>query len=97
MATTRMTRRKLISGAALLAMLTGAAAAQSPIMPSISIGGDQKRKLMPEEQEKQDALDRAYKSATNKIPDQKSTDPWATVRPAPATPAPAPKKKPPAQ
>ena len=75
-------------------MLTGPAAAQMP-MPSISLGGEPKRKLTPEEQERQDALDKAYKSATNKIPDQKQNDPWATVRPAPGTPAP--KKKPPAQ
>lgn len=91
MTITRMTRRTLLSGAALLAMLTGPAVAQMP-MPTISLGGEQKRKLTPEEQEKQDELDKAYKSATNKIPDQKANDPWATVRPAPATPAP--KKKP---
>ena len=94
MTITRVTRRKLLSGATLLAMLTGPATAQMP-MPTISLGGNQKPKLTPEEQEKQDALDKAYKSATNKIPDQKANDPWATVRPA--TPAPAPKKKPPPQ
>jgi hypothetical protein len=28
-------------------------------------------------------LDDAYKAATKNIPDQKSNDPWAVVRPAP--------------
>jgi hypothetical protein len=30
--------------------------------------------------EKQKAADEAYKSAVGKIPDQKSADPWGTVR-----------------
>jgi hypothetical protein len=78
-----------MTGAAFLAMLTATAAAQMP-MPGISLQGESKPKLTPEEQEKQDELDKAYKSATTKIPDQKLNDPWATVRPA----TPAPKKKP---
>jgi len=44
-----------------------------------------------EDVEKQQRLDDAYKSATNKIPDQKSNDPWAVVRPS--GPAPTAKKK----
>jgi hypothetical protein len=84
---------KLLAAAIVVGMLTSTAAAQ--FMPSISLGDNPKKKLSPEEQEKQDALDKAYKSATNKIPDQKTNDPWATVRPA--APTPAPKKKPPAQ
>jgi hypothetical protein len=76
---------KLACAAAALAFVIGTAAAQSPLMPSISLG-NAKPKLTPEEQAKQDELDKAYKSATNKIPDQKSTDPWATVRPSPSTP-----------
>jgi hypothetical protein len=83
---------KLLATAVAIAVLTGTAAAQ--FMPSISLQGEPKRKLTPEEQEKQDQLDKAYKSATTKIPDQKANDPWASVR---QTPAPAPKKKPPAQ
>ncbi|HEX4410044.1 MAG TPA: hypothetical protein VH206_14830 [Xanthobacteraceae bacterium] len=84
---------RLLMAAALTGLFTGIAAAQ--FMPSISLGGHDRPKLSPEEQEKQDALDKAYKSATTKIPDQKTNDPWATVRQAPA--APAPKKKPSAQ
>jgi hypothetical protein len=83
----------LIPLAATLAMLTGSAFAQSnPFMPKMSLGGEEKKPLTPEEQEKQKQLDDAYRAATKKIPNQASNDPWATVRPAPA--APAAKKKP---
>ena len=84
--------RIFIPAAVGVALLTGAAYAQSPLTPSFSLGGDHKRKLTPEEQEKQNELDNAYKSATNKIPDKKTgNDPWADVRPS--APAPALKKK----
>jgi hypothetical protein len=87
------TLRKLIQALAVIAFVTASASTQAQMpMPSISLQGEPKRKLTPEEQERQDALDKAYKSATNKIPDQKMNDPWATVRPQPS--APAPKKKP---
>jgi hypothetical protein len=89
------TLRTLACAGALLVLLTAAAAAQG-----VGLGTDgvsfspfkqQDKKVTPEEAEKQQQLDDAYKSATNKIPDQqKSNDPWAVVRPA----APAPKKKP---
>jgi hypothetical protein len=82
---------RLLPAVAVVAMLTGTAYAQ--IMPKFNLSGDDKRKLTPEEQEKKKQLDDAYKQATSKIPDQKADDPWANVRPAPATPAPAPKKK----
>jgi len=103
MAPTNLARnalRILLPAAAIMALLTGAASAQQigvgsnggAPMPSLSLGGDSgKRKLTPEEQEKQDQLDKAYKAATSKIPDQKPADPWAAVRPS--TPAPAPQKK----
>ena len=54
-------------------------------MPKISIGGEQKRALAPEEQERQKQIDADYKSATSKIPAQKAPDPWADVRQAPAS------------
>jgi hypothetical protein len=80
--------RILLPAAAAVALLTGAAYAQSPIMPKFSIGNDEKRKLTPEEQARQDELDKAYKSATNKIPDKKAgNDPWAAVRPSASAPA----------
>jgi hypothetical protein len=83
--------RMLVPAAAIVAMLTATAVAQmNPLMPKMSLQGDQK-KLTPEELERKRQLDDAYKAATNKIPDQKADDPWADVRPAPSTPAP--KKK----
>ena len=79
-----------------VALLTTSAFAQMP-MPKMSLQGDQKRPLTPEEQERQKQLDNDYKSATSKIPDQKANDPWAAIRPStpgPKTPTvPAPKKK----
>jgi hypothetical protein len=80
----------ILPAMAVAAMPAGTARAQ--LMPKFSLGADQK-KLTPEEQEKKRELDNAYKQATNKIPDQKAADPWADVRPPPATPAPALKKK----
>jgi hypothetical protein len=53
-------------------------------LPKFSIGGEQKRKLTPEEEEQQKKIDADYKAATKKIPDQKAPDPWADVRQAPA-------------
>ena len=92
------TLRTFACAGALLILLTAAAAAQG-----VGVGTDgvsfspfkqQDRKITPEEAEKQRQLDEAYKSATNKIPDQqKSNDPWAVVRPSASSPAP--KKKPP--
>ena len=64
----------------------GFAFAQMP-MPSISLQGDKKRQLTPEEQERQKQLDQDYKAAAKKVPDQKATDPWASVRPTPTVPA----------
>jgi len=50
-----------------------------------------KKPLTQEDVDRQRALDNAYKAATNKIPEQKSTDPWGNVRTS--APAPAAKKK----
>ena len=75
---------KLIVAGTILAVLTGAAAAQLP-MPGLSLGAE-KRKLSPEEQAKQDAIDHEYKSAIQKIPDKKPTDPWGNIRDTSQTP-----------
>ncbi len=81
--------RKLIGAALLSGALTGIASAQLP-MPSINL--EQEKHRSPEQIEHDKAIDKAYKSATQKIPDKAvSDDPWATVRPAP--PAAVPKKK----
>ena len=71
---------RILPAAAVVAMLTGTAYAQSPLMPRFSLG-EGPRKLSPEEQQKKDELDNAYKQATTKIPDKQLDDPWATVRP----------------
>jgi Lon protease-like protein len=91
MGMTRNMLRIFLSAAAVFAVLTGAAHAQSVLTPRFSLGED-KRKLTPEEEEQKRQLDDAYKQATTKIPDQKAaSDPWSDVRPTP--PAPAVKKK----
>jgi hypothetical protein len=88
--------RKCIYAGAAIVVLTGAAVAQSA---SVGDSGmvfspfKQPDKPAPTQDEidKQRKLDEAYKSATNKIPDQRANDPWAVVRPT--APAPAAKKK----
>jgi len=82
---------KFLLLAVALALLTGTASAQNPLMPGISLGEKEKRQLTPEEQERQKQIDQDYKAATKKVPDQKATDPWASVRPTPTVTAP--KKK----
>jgi hypothetical protein len=90
---------KFLLLAVALAVLTGRASAQNPLMPGVSLGGGQKRQLTPEEQERQKQIDNDYKAAISRVPDQKANDPWAAIRPAPSTPSPktptvaGPKKK----
>jgi len=53
-------------------------------VPEPNVSPWQKKGLTPsEERERQKKLDDAYKAATKNIPNQKSNDPWAAVRPAP--------------
>jgi hypothetical protein len=75
--------RKLIQAGAALALLTGAAYAQTGFpMPSISLGQD-KPPPTPEQVERQKAIDNAYNSAAKKIPEKKeAADPWGNVRPS---------------
>src|SRR5579863_4302338 len=90
MAIVQKTLLTVICVVAATAVLAGPAAAQFP-MPSINLEHEKQR--TPEEIEHDKAIDRAYKSATKKIPDQSAAnDPWATVRPPPP-PAVPPKKK----
>ncbi len=75
--------KRLIPAAAIIALLSGTASAQMGLPLN---KGMQKRPPTQQEIEQQKALDRAYKSATEKIPDKKApADPWGGVRPAPAT------------
>ena len=76
--------RKVIHAAAVVALFTGVASAQS-LMPGLNLSAD-KPPLTPQEEEKRKATEDSYKSALKKIPDkQKSVDPWENIRPNPST------------
>jgi len=78
--------RTLVLAGAATAFAIGTASAQMP-MPGINISPGDKRPMTSDELEKQKALDDAYKSAIQKIPNkQKTVDPWGNIR---STPAPA--------
>jgi hypothetical protein len=69
--------RTFTVAATLILLLTAHANSQNLNM----LGGlGDKRPLTAEEVAKQKAADEAYKSAVGKVPAQKSTDPWGTVR-----------------
>jgi hypothetical protein len=74
--------RKLIQAGAIIALLTGAASAQMAISPFKPMD---KRPMTEEERQKQEAAEKAYKSAMDKIPEKKTVDPWGNIRPNPAT------------
>ena len=89
---------RILAGAGAMLMLTAAGASAQGV--GISPDGQMsfspfkqqdKRPLTQDEVDRQRALDNAYKAATNKIPEQKSNDPWGNVRTS--APAPAAKKK----
>jgi hypothetical protein len=76
--------RNLIQAAAILALVTGPAAAQMALSPF----KEQEKKLTPDELKAKQERERDYKAAMDKIPEKKVTvDPWGDVRPAPQTPA----------
>jgi hypothetical protein len=82
--------RNLIQAAAILALVTGPAAAQMALSPFKG----QEKKLTPDELKAQQQRDKDYKAAMDKIPEKKVTvDPWGNIRPAPAPQATA-KNKP---
>ena len=70
----------LIAVGAIIVLSAGNASAQLP-MPGIDLMKESSRPLDPEEQEKRKAIDDAYKSTMEKLPDQKkSDDPWGNIR-----------------
>jgi hypothetical protein len=72
----------LAAAAAALVLLPASATAQLP-MPGVHLGGD-KEPPSKEELERRRALDKAYKSATEKIPEKKpAADPWGNIRSTP--------------
>ena len=69
---------KIFRAAALIALVTGPAYAQS--LPDINIIPEATSKT-PEEIEQDKANEKAYKESLRKIPDAKATsDPWGSVR-----------------
>ena len=71
--------RCLVAAAAILMSLTADALAQLT-MPGMSLSADRPQ-LTKEEQEKRKAVDDAYKSTINKLPDKKKpADPWGDIR-----------------
>jgi hypothetical protein len=70
----------LTAVAAIVALWVGIAFGQD-MRPGISLHPDSRRPLDPGEEEKRKAVDDAYKSTMEKIPDQKkSNDPWGNIR-----------------
>jgi hypothetical protein len=73
--------RNLIQAAAILALVTGPAAAQGVALSPFK---GQEKKLTPDELKAQQERDKDYKAAMDKIPDKKVVnDPWGNIRPAP--------------
>jgi hypothetical protein len=83
--------RKLIQAAAILALVTGPAAAQGVALSPFK---HDEKKLTPDELKAQQEREKDYKAAMDKIPDKKVVkDPWGDVRPAPAPQATAKNKQ----
>jgi len=77
---------KAIVVTSVLLLMTGAVSAQMP-NPALHLNGE-KPSRTKEQKEYDKEIDRAYQSATKKIPEQKKSDPWGDIRPAsPAAPA----------
>ena len=88
---------RILGAVAVTALLAGPASAQS--QPMQKYGEPDKEKSAAERAAERDA-ERAYKRSLGNIPEQKSTDPWGTVRSDSASPkaaAKAPSAKPKAE
>jgi hypothetical protein len=71
----------------ILFLMTQAVSAQMPPM-GMHLNEDRgKRPRSKAQQDYDGALDRAYQSATKKIPEQNKTDPWGDIRSAPSAAA----------
>jgi hypothetical protein len=78
--------RNLIQAAAILALVTGPAAAQGVALSPFK---HEERKLTPDELKAQKEREKDYKAAMDKIPEKKIVkDPWGDIRPAPQATAP---------
>jgi len=80
---TRYRLTGLLGGAAAAVMLLAGIALAQSMRPGLNLMND-KPPLSKEEKEKQKAVDDAYRSTMEKLPDKKkSADPWEGVRSAP--------------
>lgn len=80
-------KNSCLVAAGVMVILSTASALAQLRMPGIDLSGDHPQ-LTKEEQEKRKAVDDAYKSAINKLPDKKKpADPWGDIR-SPATNSP---------
>lgn len=71
---------KLLGGTGVMAMLLSGAAFAQQLMPGINLYSDRPR-LAPEEEAKRKAVDDAYRSTMEKLPEKKkSADPWGNMR-----------------
>jgi len=82
---------RILGAVAVTALLAGPASAQS--QPMQKYGEPDKEKSAAERAAERDA-ERAYKRSLGNIPEQKSTDPWGTVRSDSAPPKAAAKAPP---
>ena len=77
---------RIFRAAALLGLLAGPAYGQAPNMNLIP---QETKSRSPEEIERDQAADKAYRESLRKIPDAKAGDPWGNVRGADSRKAPA--------
>ena len=86
--------RKTIHATLIVILTMGAASAQTDPAGFLRSDGEPSLRGRNLEKKSDSAIDRAYqskqidkdyKAATSKIPDQKPNDPWGAIRPAPST------------
>jgi uncharacterized protein YecT (DUF1311 family) len=76
--------RKPIHAILILLLMTASVSAQMPT-PGVHLNEDQGKRPRTKEQQQYDKeLDRAYQSATKKIPEQNKPDPWGGIRTSPS-------------
>jgi hypothetical protein len=76
---------KAIVATSVLLLMTGAVSSQMP-NPTLHLNGEKPSRIK-EQKEYDKEIDRAYQSATKKIPEQKKSDPWGDIRLTPPTAA----------
>jgi hypothetical protein len=72
---------RVFHAAAVIVLLAGPAFAQSQSIPKY---GETDKTKSPQELAAEKEAERAYKRSLGNIPEQKSADPWGTVRSEPA-------------